>query len=165
MWVGKLSCYLSYNRFIRFISIWTAVKILWFIITTTEKRSGYKTINYLLQCDLYLIRSVRKKTFWHVRPTKTQNSLRIWSVLLVHQSLPCPYEESLHHWLSKMNWMKISIWLLEYTMRTCLNARFVLVQICRFPLPLGVWEGLRFVIVALPGLFSYFFSYVVTHCI
>ena len=32
---------------------------------------------------------------------------------------------------------------------------FVLVLICRFPLPLGVWEGLRFVIVALPGLFSY----------
>ena len=36
--------------------------------------------------------------------------------------------------------------------------RFVLVWICRFPLPLGVWrEGLRFVIVALPGLFCYFF--------
>ena len=35
--------------------------------------------------------------------------------------------------------------------------RFVLVWICRFPLPLGVWEGLRFVTVALPGLFSYFF--------
>ena len=33
--------------------------------------------------------------------------------------------------------------------------RFVLVWICRFPLPLGVWEGLRFVIMALPGLFSY----------
>ena len=33
--------------------------------------------------------------------------------------------------------------------------RFVLVWICRFPLPLWVWEGLRFVIVALPGLFSY----------
>ena len=32
--------------------------------------------------------------------------------------------------------------------------RFVLVWICRFSLPLGVWEGLRFVIVALPGLFS-----------
>ena len=32
--------------------------------------------------------------------------------------------------------------------------RFVLVWICRFPFPLGVWEGLRFVIVALPGLFS-----------
>ena len=31
--------------------------------------------------------------------------------------------------------------------------RFVLVWICRFPLPLGVWVGLRFVIVALPGLF------------
>ena len=28
---------------------------------------------------------------------------------------------------------------------------------CRFPLPLGIWEGLRFVIVAIPGLFSYFF--------
>ena len=37
--------------------------------------------------------------------------------------------------------------------------RFVLVWICRFPLPLGVWEGLRFVIVALPGLFSYLFLY------
>ena len=35
--------------------------------------------------------------------------------------------------------------------------RFVLVWICRFPLPLGVWEGLQFVIVALPGLFSRFF--------
>ena len=35
--------------------------------------------------------------------------------------------------------------------------RFVLVWICRFLLPLGVWEGLRFVIVALPELFSYFF--------
>ena len=35
--------------------------------------------------------------------------------------------------------------------------RFVLVWICRFSLPLDVWEGLRFVIVALPGLFSYLF--------
>ena len=33
--------------------------------------------------------------------------------------------------------------------------RFVLVGFCRFPLPLGVLEGLRFVIVALSGLFSY----------
>ena len=33
--------------------------------------------------------------------------------------------------------------------------RFVLACICRFPFTLGVWEGLRFVIVALPGLFSY----------
>ena len=36
--------------------------------------------------------------------------------------------------------------------------RFVLVWICRFPPPLGVWEGLEFVIVALPGHFSYLFS-------
>ena len=36
--------------------------------------------------------------------------------------------------------------------------RFVLVWICRFPLPLGVWEGLWFVMVALTGLFSYLFS-------
>ena len=35
--------------------------------------------------------------------------------------------------------------------------RFALVWFCLFPLPLGVWEGLRLVIVALPGLFSYFF--------
>ena len=33
--------------------------------------------------------------------------------------------------------------------------RFVLVWICRFLLPLGIWEGLRFVIVALPGLFLF----------
>ena len=31
--------------------------------------------------------------------------------------------------------------------------RFVLVWICWFPLPLGVWVGLRFVIVALPWTF------------
>ena len=35
--------------------------------------------------------------------------------------------------------------------------RFALVWFCLFPLPIGVWEGLRFVIVALPGLFSYLF--------
>ena len=28
---------------------------------------------------------------------------------------------------------------------------------CLFPIPLGVWEGLRLVIVALLGLFSYIF--------
>ena len=43
--------------------------------------------------------------------------------------------------------------------------RFVLVWICRFPLPLGVWEGLRFVIVALPGLFFYLFYPTKTHCV
>ena len=31
--------------------------------------------------------------------------------------------------------------------------RFAFVWFCLFPLPLGVWERLRFVIVALPGLF------------
>ena len=36
--------------------------------------------------------------------------------------------------------------------------RLALVWFCLFPLPFGVWEGLRFVIVALPGLFSYLFS-------
>ena len=38
--------------------------------------------------------------------------------------------------------------------------RFVLVWICWFPLPLGVWEGLRFVIVAFPRLFSYLFEHI-----
>ena len=42
---------------------------------------------------------------------------------------------------------------------------FVLVWVCRFPLPLGVWEGLRFVIVALPGLFSYLFFLYCLHMI
>ena len=36
-------------------------------------------------------------------------------------------------------------------------ARFALVWFCLFPLPLGVWEALRRVTVALPGLVSYFF--------
>ena len=35
--------------------------------------------------------------------------------------------------------------------------RFAVVWFCLFPLPLGVWEGLRFVIVAHPGLCSYLF--------
>ena len=44
--------------------------------------------------------------------------------------------------------------------RVCLDAfrafvRFALVWFCLFPHPLGVWDGLRFVIVALPRLFSY----------
>ena len=38
--------------------------------------------------------------------------------------------------------------------------RFAFVWFCLFPLPLGVWGGLRLVIVALPGLFSYLFMYV-----
>ena len=33
--------------------------------------------------------------------------------------------------------------------------RFALVRFCLFRLPLGVWGGLRFEIVALPGLISY----------
>ena len=37
--------------------------------------------------------------------------------------------------------------------------RFVLVWFCWFPLPIGAWEGLRFVIVALPGLFSDLFVF------
>ena len=47
----------------------------------------------------------------------------------------------------------------------CMFVRFVLVWICRFPLPLGVCEGLRFVIVALPGLFSYLFFLHHTECL
>ena len=31
---------------------------------------------------------------------------------------------------------------------------FALIWFCLFPLPLSVWEGLRFATVALPGLFS-----------
>ena len=38
--------------------------------------------------------------------------------------------------------------------------RFALVWFCLFPLPLGVWEGLRFVIVVLPGFFSHLFWYI-----
>ena len=37
--------------------------------------------------------------------------------------------------------------------------RFVLVWICWFSFPLGVWEELRFVILELSGLFYYLFFY------
>ena len=39
--------------------------------------------------------------------------------------------------------------------------RFVLVWFCWFPLPLGVWEGLLFVIVALPGFFFHLSSCII----
>ena len=42
----------------------------------------------------------------------------------------------------------------------CTFVRFALVWFCLFHLPLGVWVGLQFVIVELPGLFSYpFFAW------
>ena len=37
----------------------------------------------------------------------------------------------------------------------CTFVSFAIVRFCLFPLPLGVWEGLRLVIVTLPGLFSF----------
>ena len=40
----------------------------------------------------------------------------------------------------------------------CTFVRFALVWFCLFSLSLGVWEGLQFVIVALPGLFLLLFS-------
>ena len=43
--------------------------------------------------------------------------------------------------------------------------RFAFVWFCLFLLPLGVWEGLRFAIVALPGLFSYLIFAVLLSCI
>ena len=39
--------------------------------------------------------------------------------------------------------------------------RFALVWLCLFPLPLGVWEGLRFMTVAFPGFLSFFFFFFV----
>ena len=39
--------------------------------------------------------------------------------------------------------------------------RFALVWFCWLPLPLGVCEGQWFVIVALPGLFSYLFNKII----
>ena len=38
-------------------------------------------------------------------------------------------------------------------------ARFAHVWVCQFSFPLDVWEGLRLVIVALPGLFLTFIKY------
>ena len=39
--------------------------------------------------------------------------------------------------------------------------QFALVLFCLFSLPLGVWEGLRLMIVAFPGLVSYLFTFFV----
>ena len=41
----------------------------------------------------------------------------------------------------------------------CTFVQFAFVWFCLFLLPLGFWEGLRLVIVALPGLFYYLFSF------
>ena len=38
--------------------------------------------------------------------------------------------------------------------------RFALVSFCLFLLPFYVWDGLRLVIVTLPGLFCYLFYYI-----
>ena len=43
--------------------------------------------------------------------------------------------------------------------------RFALVWFRLFSLPLSVWEGLRFVIVALPGLFSHLFFWCGNVCV
>ena len=42
--------------------------------------------------------------------------------------------------------------------------RFALVWFCLFPLPLRVWEGLRLVILALPGLFCYLLFNAYANC-
>ena len=39
----------------------------------------------------------------------------------------------------------------------CTFVRFALVWFCLFSLPLRVWDGLRLVIVTLPGFFSFLF--------
>ena len=51
------------------------------------------------------------------------------------------------------------MWIKEAVFRTFV--RFALAWFCLFPLPLGVWEGLRFVIVALLVLFSFIFFVIV----
>ena len=42
---------------------------------------------------------------------------------------------------------------------------FALVWFCLFPLLLGVWEGLRFVIMAFPGLFFFLLPFFLLFCI
>ena len=47
----------------------------------------------------------------------------------------------------------------------CTFVRFTLVWFCLFSLPLGDWEGLRFVIVALPGHFAYLCFILLSVCL
>ena len=56
-------------------------------------------------------RNAGKRTFRHVRPTKTQISLLI--ITQSDQCIRCQHEENLHPWLSKMRPAKILIRLRE----------------------------------------------------
>ena len=76
---------------------------------------------------------------------------------ILRRFLCCTSSLFVHRWYHVL--LVLSLFFSHLSFSWCLGTfvRFVLVWICRFPLPLGVWEGLRFVIVALPGLFSYLF--------
>ena len=54
--------------------------------------------------------NMNKCTFWHLRLTTTEISLRIGAALI---SLHCPHEETLHFWLPQMRPGKILIRLRE----------------------------------------------------
>ena len=70
-----------------------------------------------------------------------------------HESLmSCPYRTHINTHLGPMC---VLYFLLAGLGAFRAFVRFALVWFCLFPLPLSVWEGLWFVIVALPGLFCY----------
>ena len=70
-----------------------------------------------------------------------------------YQSIRVQLEQT--DWDGRVRWEVWKRELILVLFRTFV--RFALVWFCLFPLPPGVWEGLRFMIVALPGLFSYLF--------
>ena len=79
---------------------------------------------------------MRKRTFWHMRPTKTQISLRI----------RCPHGETLHPWLSKMRPVKILIRLRDCAdwSESSLGARTKVLFMLRFygPVnPIASWRA------------------------
>ena len=77
-------------------------------IDNVEAEEDYEVLVY--GPKKHMDRNVRKRTFWHVRPTKTQNSMRIravWSVFFVRMKKP------LHTWPSKRRLLRILIRLRE----------------------------------------------------
>ena len=61
-------------------------------IWTQPERKVWKNCFTNFTVTIHVSRNVRKRTFWHVRPTKTQISLRIravWSVFVVRMKKLC----------------------------------------------------------------------------
>ena len=94
-----------------------------------------------------------------ILPPKNENFQRKMLIFfhISAQNIDCGYSLEPPRWGGSNEYHNLCFWAeIIKIIYTPVNPSFI----CRFPLSLGVWKGLRFVIVALPGLFSYFFYYI-----